>query len=159
MAGVARLWDEKGAGMNFDREFTDRVKNSIDIGDVIGGQVELKQRGSDHVGICPFCQHKKKTFSVSASKRIFKCFACDEGGDVIKFMMLFQNRKFPELIEDLAKSAGIPVPENVSWKTEKKRKPQKRASEAKSSVDTAESSTPTASDGARFRPRLRTMSC
>ena len=132
--------------MSFDREFTERVKQFYNIGQVISEHVELKQKGRDYVGKCPFCHNDKKTFSVSAKKRIFKCFACGEGGDVIKFLKLFQNRKFPELLEDLAKKAGIVVPEQISWKAEK-RKSQKRASEAKSSVVTAESSTPIANDG------------
>lgn len=76
----------------------DRLKSSINIVDVIGRHVELDKRGSEYYGICPFHDDHKKSLQVNESKQIFKCFACDAGGDAIDFFTM-QGMDFKEACE------------------------------------------------------------
>jgi len=103
-----------GGGMSLDREFTERVKKFHLVQEVIPKYIpDLKRSGQNLVGRCPFCQGKK--FNVHPPKSLWKCFGCDLSGDVVGFLMRVENRKFPDVIQDLAKQAGIPVPQDVSW--------------------------------------------
>ena len=66
----------------------DSLKASVNIVDVIEQQIELEKRGSEYFGLCPFHDDHKKSLQVNEGKQIFKCFACDVGGDVIEFYQL-----------------------------------------------------------------------
>ncbi len=84
-----------------------RIKESIDIVAVIGSRVRLKRSGSNYKGLCPFHREKTPSFFVSPSKNIFHCFGCGESGDVIAFLMKYENKEFMEVVEELAVTAGI----------------------------------------------------
>ena len=92
--------------------FTDaaeRVKASLDIVEVVQRHVVLKKTGRNYLGKCPFHGDKHPSMNVSREKRMFKCFACGEGGDAIGFLMKIQNKTYGELIKDLASDAGIEI--------------------------------------------------
>jgi DNA primase len=78
-----------------------------DIGGLIGTHVQLRKRGSDLVGLCPFHAEKTPSFHVHPDRGFFKCFGCGQGGDVIKFVQLLENVPFPEAARILARRAGI----------------------------------------------------
>ena len=62
------------------------LKARHDIVSVISKTVELKKRGANFIGLCPFHSEKTPSFSVSPSKQTYHCFGCGEGGDVISFV-------------------------------------------------------------------------
>lgn len=95
--------------MKFDDRIVEQIRNSINIVDLIGGYFPLKKQGQNHSALCPFHAEKTPSFLVSDSKQIFKCFGCGSGGDIFKFIMLMENRTFPETVRFLAERSGIAV--------------------------------------------------
>jgi len=77
---------------------------------VIGQHVQLKRSGINFKGLCPFHDEKTPSFNVNSAKQFFHCFGCHESGDVIKFLMKLEGRRFGEVVEDLAARAGIEIP-------------------------------------------------
>ncbi|MFB0917935.1 MAG: DNA primase, partial [Clostridiaceae bacterium] len=67
--------------------------------------------GQNYTGLCPFHNEKTPSFSVSRQKQIYKCFGCGEGGNVFTFLMKTQKLTFDEAVRELAKRAGITIPE------------------------------------------------
>jgi len=85
----------------------DRLRNSIDIVDVVGSYIELKKSGANFKANCPFHGEKTPSFVVSPQKQIFHCFGCGIGGDAIKFVMEFEKLSYPDAIEKLASNYNI----------------------------------------------------
>lgn len=86
----------------------DEVKRKIDIVTFTGSFVSLKKSGRNFKGLCPFHQEKTPSFVVSPDRQIWHCFgACQEGGDIIKFLMKWENITFIEALRDLAEKAGV----------------------------------------------------
>jgi DNA primase len=106
--------------------FADRVKQQADIVRVIGEYVRLKKAGKNFSGLCPFHQEKTPSFSVSASKQMYYCFGCHEGGDVFKFVMAMDRCEFPEAVRTVAEKAGIPIPRPRERSPEERRENQQR---------------------------------
>lgn len=86
-----------------------RLKN--DIVDVISGYVKLQRKGSSYFGLCPFHNEKSPSFSVSPGKQMYYCFGCGAGGNVITFVMEYENYSFPEAVKFLADRVGVDLPE------------------------------------------------
>jgi len=84
----------------------DRVREA-DIIKTIGDFVELKRYGSVYKCCSPFTNEKTPSFTVSATKQIFKCFSSHLGGDGIKFVMDHKNVDFIEAVETIAKIHNI----------------------------------------------------
>ena len=93
--------------VSFSNESIDRLKDQINIVDVIGRVVNLKKAGSNYKGICPFHNEKTPSFVVSEQKQIFTCFGCGASGNVIGFTMRYYNLEFTEAVEKLADEYGI----------------------------------------------------
>jgi hypothetical protein len=111
--------------VSVDRDFAERVKAYFPIEDVVSKHVDkLKRSGQNLVACCPFHNEKTPSFNVRLLKQTFHCFGCQESGDVIKFIMKIEGRTFPDVIQDLAKKAGVPVPEEFTWNPKKKEKRQ-----------------------------------
>ena len=85
----------------------EEVKSRLDIIDVIGGYVPLKQTGRSFKGLSPFKTEKTPSFIVSPEKNIWHDFSSGKGGDVISFVMEMEGLSFPEALELLAKRAGV----------------------------------------------------
>lgn len=85
----------------------EQVKQKIDIVEVIGEKVVLKKAGRHFKGLCPFHSEKSPSFIVSPERQSFKCFGCQEGGDVISFLQKYDGYSFLESLELLAKRVGI----------------------------------------------------
>jgi DNA primase len=96
-------------------EFVDQVKSSVDIVTVIGEYVRLRKSGARYTGLCPFHKEKTPSFSVNPQHQFFKCFGCNEGGDVIAFIEKHENLSFWEALKLLAERNGIPVPKQSGY--------------------------------------------
>ena len=91
-------------------EKKEQVKELTDIVAEIGQYVTLKKDGRNFTGLCPFHTEKTPSFSVSPTKRIFKCFGCGEGGNVIDFLMKINGQNFMDVFRPLAARCGIDLP-------------------------------------------------
>lgn len=92
-----------------DQFIRDLIARS-DIIDVVGARVELKKKGQNYLGICPFHQEKTPSFTVSPAKQFYHCFGCGEHGNTISFVMRSDNCDFVTAIEKLAHDLGMEVP-------------------------------------------------
>ncbi|MDD7176347.1 MAG: DNA primase [Lachnospiraceae bacterium] len=94
----------------YSDDLVEEVRSRSDIVDVISQYVKLHKRGSNYVGLCPFHNEKTGSFTVSASKQMYYCFGCGAGGNVITFLMNYENETFPEVLQELADRAGVELP-------------------------------------------------
>lgn len=86
----------------------EEIKKKIDIVEFINSFITLKKAGRNFKAVCPFHQEKTPSFVVSPERGIWHCFgACGDGGDVIKFLMKWENITFIEALRELAKKTGV----------------------------------------------------
>lgn len=85
----------------------EELRSRLDIVDVISDYLELRRSGQNYKGLCPFHSEKTPSFIVSPDKQIFHCFGCNTGGDIVSFVMKYENLSFNEVLRLLAKKAGI----------------------------------------------------
>ncbi len=93
----------------YSDELIEEVLSSTDIVELVGEYVQLRRRGSNYIGLCPFHREKTPSFTVAGDKQICKCFGCSEGGTAIQFIMKIENLDFRETLEFLAERSGIDV--------------------------------------------------
>ena len=96
------------AGM-VSKETIDQIRNALDIADVVGSYVQLKRMGHVAKALCPFHKEKTPSFHVNPARQAFHCFGCGVGGDVFKFVMLYDHVDFPTALRMLASRAGIAI--------------------------------------------------
>ncbi|MEY8390242.1 DNA primase [Lachnospiraceae bacterium 45-W7] len=94
----------------YSDELIEQIRSANDIVDVISGYVRLQKKGNTHFGLCPFHNEKTPSFSVSSNKQMYYCFGCGAGGNVITFLMQYENDTFQEALQTLAQRAGIELP-------------------------------------------------
>jgi DNA primase len=90
------------------------VMNIARVEEVIGDFINLRRRGVNMIGNCPFHDEKTPSFTVSPSKNIYKCFGCGKGGDSVRFIMDHEKISFPESIRFLANRYNITIEETVN---------------------------------------------
>lgn len=90
-------------------EQINNIRSSNDIVDVISSYLPLVQRGKNYFGVCPFHDDHSPSMSVSKEKQIYTCFSCGATGNVIRFVMDYENLNFPEALKLLADRAGISI--------------------------------------------------
>lgn len=95
--------------MRIPEKQIDEIRNASDIVDIISGFIQLKKRGKNFIGLCPFHQEKTPSFTVSEEKQIYHCFGCGAGGNVFKFLMDYKNISFVEAVEEIAEHVGIKI--------------------------------------------------
>jgi DNA primase len=96
----------------------EELKSKADIYSIISNYVKLKKSGKNFTGLCPFHKEKTPSFTVDASKQLYHCFGCGEGGDVINFIEKIENLEFIEAVEFLAKKVGYNLKYNYSGSKE-----------------------------------------
>ncbi|MCI8400764.1 MAG: DNA primase [Lachnospiraceae bacterium] len=106
--------------MYYPEELVEEVRTRNDIVDVVGQYVRLTKRGSTYFGLCPFHNEKTGSFSVTPGKQMYYCFGCHAGGNVITFLMEYENYTFPEALKVLAERAGIVLPQREATKEERR---------------------------------------
>jgi DNA primase len=95
-------------GFRIPQEFIDRVREQVDLVELVSEYVPLKRTGRSFVGLCPFHSEKTPSFSVSQEKQFFHCFGCGVGGNVFSFVMQMEHISFVEAVKMLANRANIP---------------------------------------------------
>jgi len=85
----------------------EKVRQAADIVEVVGGYIELKNRGRNFLGLCPFHNDNKPSLTVSPEKQIFKCFSCNAGGGAINFVMDYEKLEFIDAVKKLAQKYNI----------------------------------------------------
>src|SRR2546425_11364060 len=90
----------------------DEIRASVDIVDLVGRFVNLRNAGANFKGLCPFHVEKTPSFMVNPKKGIFHCFGCGVGGDAFGFLMRQDRLSFPEAVRALGKQAGVALPED-----------------------------------------------
>jgi DNA primase len=98
-------------GGPFAPDFIEAVRASSDIVQVVSDYVPLKRAGRRLKGLCPFHQEKTPSFSVDPDSQLFYCFGCQTGGDIFKFVQVYDKLNFGEAVEMLASRFGVPLPE------------------------------------------------
>lgn len=88
-------------------QILDQVRQNNDVAEVIGSYFPLKRAGANFRALCPFHKEKTPSFNVNPAKQIWHCFGCGAGGDVFKFMMMYENLDFVGAVRRLAERAGI----------------------------------------------------
>ncbi len=97
--------------MAFSKPFLEEVKRRNNLTDLISRFVPLKRAGSNMVGCCPFHSEKTPSFTVFPATESYYCFGCGAGGDAITFVMQSEGLEYREAVEQLAKTAGVPLEE------------------------------------------------
>ncbi len=87
------------------------IRDRTSLVEVVSAYVSLKRAGRNHLGLCPFHGEKTPSFTVNEERGLFHCFGCGAGGTVFHFLMRIERLEFPEAVEQLAKRAGIALPE------------------------------------------------
>jgi len=90
-------------------ETIERIRNTADIYDVVAQYVDLKKRGRNFFGLCPFHSEKTPSFSVAPDKQIYHCFGCGAGGNVFSFIVEHEKISFIEAVKQLGHKYGIQV--------------------------------------------------
>ncbi|MGB4106987.1 MAG: DNA primase [Alphaproteobacteria bacterium] len=108
--------------MTIPPRFLDDIRSRLSLSDVIGKRVRLIRAGREFKGCCPFHKEKSPSFTVNDDKQFFHCFGCGAHGDVIGFVMRYENLSFIDAVESLAAQAGLQVPKPSPQEIEKAEK-------------------------------------
>jgi len=104
-------------------DIRDQVRSSVNIVDVVGEHVRLRPSGpSRYMGLCPFHNEKKPSFTVHVVHQFYKCFSCGAGGDVFKFVQETQGISFYEALKLLADRCGLAMPKRGNYSDEDSRR-------------------------------------
>ena len=98
--------------MAIPHEVIEEIKYKNEIESTISQYVNLKRRGKNLVGLCPFHSEKTPSFTVYPENGSFYCFGCGVGGDVITFTGLIENLDYIESVKLLAEKSGVTLPQD-----------------------------------------------
>ncbi len=90
-----------------NRQAIEDIKSRLDLLDLVGRYVELRQAGQRWVGVCPFHQESKPSLSLNPEQGFFYCFGCQAAGDVIDFYCRINGLEFAEGLRELAQETGV----------------------------------------------------
>ena len=95
------------------KETIDRIFDAARIEEIVGDFVQLKKRGVNFIGLCPFHNEKTPSFNVSPVRNIYKCFGCGKGGNAVNFVMEHEHYTYPEALRYLANKYSIEIEESI----------------------------------------------
>ncbi len=95
--------------MDFNNSQRSKIIEKADIVNIISQYVKLEKKGNNYIGLCPFHDDKNPSMSVSSQKKVFKCFSCGVGGDVITFVSRIKNISITDAMKEIGASVGISV--------------------------------------------------
>lgn len=105
-----------------DQHTISRILDSAEIVEVVSDFINLRRRGVNYLGLCPFHNEKTPSFTVSPAKGIYKCFGCGKAGNAVNFIMEHETLTYPEALKWLAKKYNIEVVEKEETDEEKQQK-------------------------------------
>jgi len=91
----------------FTGDSVERVKEAADVVEVVSAYTELRRAGTRFMALCPFHDERSPSFSVDPQAKLYHCFGCGVGGDVIKFVEEKEGLSFPDAVEALAERYGV----------------------------------------------------
>lgn len=97
--------------MRFAPSFVERLRSHFLLSELIGKRIDVKKHGREYQALCPFHNEKTPSFTINNEKNFFHCFGCGAHGDAIEFVKRYDRLTYPETIEQLAREAGIALPE------------------------------------------------
>lgn len=109
----------------YPSEFMEQLRYKNDIVSTISKYIKLTRRGSNYWACCPFHNEKTPSLSIKEDGQFFKCFGCGASGNVVTFVMMYENVDFPTAVQILAKNAGMEMPTAIQSDEVIKRKKQK----------------------------------
>ena len=98
--------------MALPQHFLDELTARTDLAALAGAYTDLKQKSGVWTGLCPFHNEKTPSFSVSRDNTMYYCFGCQAGGGAVQFLMRAENLDFIEAVRELARRAGLELPED-----------------------------------------------
>ncbi len=98
--------------MAFSDEFLEELRSRADILEIVSSYLDVRLKGRNYMGLCPFHSEKTPSFCVYIDTNSFYCFGCGLGGDVISFVMLMEKMQYKEAVEFLANRVGMQISEN-----------------------------------------------
>jgi DNA primase len=111
----------------FTRESIDRLRDAVDMVELVGTKTDLRRVGSRYTGLCPFHDERTPSFSVNAADKLFYCFGCQAKGDAIGFVEQAEGLDFVDAVEMLADRYGVQMErENDDPRAEQERHHKKR---------------------------------
>src|ERR671917_1954638 len=93
----------------FTPDTIDRVRDAVDMVELVGRKTDLRRVGSRWTGLCPFHDERTPSFSVNPEEKLYYCFGCNEGGDAFKFVQQTEALDFQEAVELLAERFNVRV--------------------------------------------------
>ena len=96
--------------VSFTPRFLDEIRARVVLSELIGKKVRVTRAGREFKACCPFHKENTPSFTINDDKGFYHCFGCGAHGDVIGWTMEYENRSFPEAIEQLAAQAGLEMP-------------------------------------------------
>jgi DNA primase len=93
----------------FTPDTIERVRDAVDMVELVGAKTDLRRVGTRWTGLCPFHDERTPSFSVDPAKKLYHCFGCGEGGDAITFVRQTEALEFPEAVELLAERYNVRV--------------------------------------------------
>ena len=98
------------SGKGFNSDFIEKLKSKNEIVSTISKYLRVEKKGKNYWACCPFHSEKTPSFCINEYDQYYHCFGCKESGDVITFIMKYENLDYPEAVEELAKNAGLELP-------------------------------------------------
>lgn len=112
--------------MTIPEQVIREVRSRADIVQLVGRTVDLKKRGANWQGLCPFHQEKTPSFHVSPDRGTYYCFGCHESGDAISFVQHTDGKSFPEALKMLADQVGIVIEEREETPAQRQARVQRQ---------------------------------
>lgn len=114
----------------FSQDSIEQVKDAVDIVEVVSAYTDLRRSGQRFTGLCPFHDERTPSFSVNAAEKVYHCFGCGVGGDVITFVEEKEGLAFADAVEALAERYGVELErEQEDPRVEEQRKRRARLAE------------------------------
>lgn len=88
-------------------ETLQRIREAADIVEIVSEHIQLRKTGRNLVGLCPFHEEQSPSFNVNPELQLYKCFGCDAGGDVFRFVQQIDRVSFTEAVAYLVRRTGI----------------------------------------------------
>ena len=98
--------------MAIPEDIINEIKYRNDIESVMAPYIDLKRRGKNLVGLCPFHNEKTPSFTVYPENGSFYCFGCGVGGDVFSFVRQIENLDYIDAVKLLAERSGVTIPQD-----------------------------------------------